>query len=318
MPRFKIVFMGTPEFAVPSLSGLLDGPDLVTAVVTQPDRPRGRGKKLCPSPVKALAIERRLPVLQPEKARNPEFIEEIRRLSPDLLVVAAYGQILPQELLDVPKIMPINVHGSLLPKYRGAAPIQCAIMECEEKTGITIMKMDAGMDTGPVLLKEELEIGKDETFGALYRRMADLGADLLKKTLDALEKGMIFPQPQPEEGITYAPLIKPEMTRIDWSKSARKIACLIRALDPKPGAYTMMNDIKIKLFRPDAGANLVFAQSVISCDPGTILRADEQGILVATGDGLLLAKEILYPGKRRMSVREFLVGNRITPETVLG
>lgn len=311
MSRFKIVFMGTPEFAVPSLSALLDGPDDVTTVVTQPDRPRGRGKKLSPSPVKALAIERGIPVLQPEKTRNPQFIEETRQLSPDLLVVAAYGQILSQELLDVPKIMPINVHGSLLPKYRGAAPIQWAIMECDEKTGITIMKMDAGMDTGPMLMTEKLGIGKDETFGELYQRMANLGADLLKKTLDALEKGKLSPTPQPEEGITYAPPIKPEMTRIDWSKSARKIACLMRALDPKPGAYTMMNDIKIKLFRPE-----VMEKKGIS-STGTILRADEQGILVATGDGLLLAKEILYPGKRRMSVREFLVGNRIAPETIL-
>ena len=306
MKRFKIVFMGTPEFAVPSLKALLDGTDEIVSVVTQPDRRRGRGKKLSPSPVKTLALERGVPILQPEKARDPGFIDEIREISPDFLVVAAYGQILSQELLDAPKIMPINVHGSLLPKYRGAAPIQWAIMACETETGITIMKMDAGMDTGPMLMQESLKIGGDETFGELYKRMAKTGASLLLKALDALREDNLPPIVQPEKGISYAPPIKPEMTRIDWSLPAKDLSCLMRALDPKPGAFTTMEGKKIRLFSPAVQDNKSVSES-----PGTVLKAGKEGVLISTGKGLLLAKEILYPGKRRMKVKDFLMGNKI-------
>jgi methionyl-tRNA formyltransferase len=180
MNSYKIVFMGTPEFAVPALKALMEGPNQVVAVVTQPDRPKGRGRKLIPSPIKVLAEKAGIAVLQPEKARSPEFLSQVLDLAPDLLVVAAYGQILPQELLDIPRIMPINVHGSLLPEYRGAAPIQWAIIQGDTKSGITIMEMDAGMDTGPMLLQKALTIGPEETFGELYERMAGLGAGLLQ------------------------------------------------------------------------------------------------------------------------------------------
>ncbi len=310
MGRFRIIFMGTPEFAVPSLQALIAGPDDVIAVVTQPDRPRGRGRKLSPSPVKVVALEEGVHVLQPEKARSEEFIERVRGLEPDLLVVAAYGQILPQALLDIPKIMPINVHGSLLPKYRGAAPIQWAIINGDAITGITIMKMDAGMDTGPMLLKGELEIGPEETYGELYPRMARLGADLLMKALDLLDKGELQETPQPDNGATYAPLIRPHMAQMDWTRPARELACLIRALDPRPGAYTLWDGQRLRLYRP-----AVVEKDDFDAAPGTVLEASENGVLVATGHGVLAIRELQMPGKKRIAVGDFLRGRKIPAGT---
>jgi len=305
--------MGTPVFAVPSLKALVEGPDAVLAVVTQPDRPRGRGRRVVPSPVKEFALAREIPVLQPERARDPGFIAEMEALWPDLLVVAAYGQILPPALLHVPRIMPINVHGSLLPAYRGAAPIQRAIMNCEKETGITIMRMDAGMDTGPMLLSGAIGIGPDETFGELYLRMSDLGARLLRETLDLLGEGRLTEIPQPEEGITYAPPIRPETACIDWTLPSKKIACLIRAMDPEPGAYTLLDGNRVRLFRPFIEEGMTHAAV-----PGEIVRADDLGLFVATGDGILGVREILYPGKKRLRAGDFLRGRPISPGVCLG
>jgi methionyl-tRNA formyltransferase len=306
MNPYKIVFMGTPEFAVPSLKALMEGPDRVVAVVTQPDRPKGRGRKLMPSPIKILAEKAGIDVLQPEKARSPDFLSQVRDLAPDLLVVAAYGQILSQELLDIPQIMPINVHGSLLPAYRGAAPIQWAIMQGDTKTGITIMKMDAKTDTGPMLLQKAMAIESEETFGELYERMAVLGATLLVQALDELHRGTLKPRSQPDEGISYAPPIKPEMARLDWSQNASRISCIVRALDPRPGAYTFWNSHRLRLYMP-----FVIDVDAEDMEPGTVCSVGEDGVVIAAGKGCLGLKELQWPGKRRMSCAEFLRGRPI-------
>ncbi len=306
MNSHKIVFMGTPEFAVPVLKALMEGPNQTVAVVTQPDRPKGRGRKLVPSPIKVLAEKAGIAVFQPEKVRSPEFLSQVRDLDPDLLVVAAYGQILPQELLDIPRIMPINVHGSLLPAYRGAAPIQWAIIQGDTETGITIMKMDVGMDTGPLLLQKALTIGPEETFGKLYERMAELGARLFVQALEELNKGTLKPRSQPEEGISYAPPIKPEMARLDWSQPAKRILCLIRALDPRPGAYTIWNGQRLRIYMP-----FVIEMDAVDMEPGTVCRVGEDGVVIATEKGYLGIRELQWPGKRRMPCAEFLRGRPI-------
>lgn len=302
MARFRIVFMGTPEFACPSLEALTHGPDEIVCVVTQPDKPRGRGRHISPCPVKSLATQKGLDVLQPAKARQSDFIDQIKALQPDLLVVAAYGQILPQALLDVPTIMPINVHGSLLPAYRGAAPIQWAILNGERETGITIMRMDAGMDTGAMLLKEAVEIGLDETYGGLYQRLSILGARILMQALELIDQRQLTETPQPLEGVILAPPIKPEMAKIDWTLPASKLACQIRAFDPSPGAFTYLCGQKIKLFTPKA---LASHERTIA---GKVISTGRDGMVIACGDGAVLVKEVLLPGKKRMSVADVLRG----------
>jgi methionyl-tRNA formyltransferase len=302
---YRIIFMGTPAFAVPSLMSLLQGPDEVVAVVTQPDRPSGRGKKDMPGPVKIAAQNAGIPVLQPERVRSPDFIEVLKTASPDLLVVVAYGQILPQAVLDVPRIMPINVHGSLLPKYRGAAPIQWAILNGEKETGISIMQMDAGMDTGPVLLEKMIPIGMDDTAGGLIERLSVLGAEALMQAISMLKNNTAVAVQQPEEGINYAPPLKPDAARIDWTRSAKEIHCLIRAFDPKPGAYTSLGGERLKLFRPS------IMDGCEKAVPGTVINADENGITIATGDGCLIIHELFLAGKKRLPAAEFLRGRPI-------
>jgi methionyl-tRNA formyltransferase len=259
-----------------------------------------------PSPIKILAEKAGIDVLQPEKARSPDFLSQVRDLAPDLLIVAAYGQILSQELLDIPQIMPINVHGSLLPAYRGAAPIQWAIMQGDTKTGITIMKMDAKTDTGPMLLQKAMAIESEETFGELYERMAVLGATLLVQALDELHRGTLKPRSQPDEGISYAPPIKPEMARLDWSQNASRISCIVRALDPRPGAYTFWNSHRLRLYMP-----FVIDLHNANMEPGTVRRVGDDGLVIATGKGCLGIRELQWPGKRRMSCAEFLRGRPI-------
>ncbi len=309
--RFRIVFMGTPEFAVPALKTLISGPDEILAVVSQPDRPRGRGRKLMPTPVKAVATEAGIDVFQPAKVREPDFLQKLDRLAPDLIVVAAFGQILPQALLDIPAIMPINIHGSLLPRYRGAAPIHWALINGDRETGITIMKMDAGMDTGPMLLKGSLAISENETFGELSKRMALLGADLLAEALKKLAHGTLHEEPQPEQGITYAPPIKKEQLHVDWNLSARRIHGIIRAFDPKPGAYTFFKDQRLRLYNP-----AVLDEKADTAEPGTVLKASDDGIIVACGQGILGINELQWPGKKRLTVDTFLRGRTI-PEGVV-
>ncbi len=308
----KIFFMGTPEFAVPSLEALAKEGYNIVGVATQPDRPKGRGRKLLPPPVKESALKLGIKIFQPERVKDPEFIDKVSELSPDFIVVAAYGQILPQNLLDLPKIMPVNVHGSLLPKYRGAAPIQWAIINGEKETGITIMKMDAGMDTGPILLQERLPIEPFESFGSLYNKMANLGAKALIKTLDGILKGAITPKDQPKEGVSYAPPISREMLKINWEDNAQKIVNIIRAFDPKPGAYTIYKGQRLRLYSAFWVSDEEINDQNKNLNPGTVIKADDSALVVkALGEGAVGIKELQWPGKKRLFVAEFLRGRPI-------
>jgi len=307
----RIVFMGTPDFAVPSLQSLLDGPEQVVAVVCQPDRQRGRGKVLSPPPVKVLAEQCGIPVLQPESVRKEPFIGQIRELAPDLLVVVAYGKILPGALLRMPHLGAINVHGSLLPKYRGAAPIQWAVINGEQETGITIMQLDEGMDTGDILLTVPVAIGPLETAGQLFDRLARLGGETLGAALAQIKEGHLTPQPQDHALATNAPMLKKEMGHLDWTLPASRLHCLIRGLDPWPSAYGFIDGKRYRFFNPE----IVPVRS--SEPPGTICRADQQGLLIATGDDGLLIREIQPEGKKRMAVDACLRGVRIPPGTAI-
>ena len=305
----KIVFMGTPDFAVPSLQALIDSPHKVAAVVCQPDRQRGRGKVLSPPPVKVLATQNDLPLLQPDSVRTDEFFAQLQSIGPDLLVVVAYGKILPTSLLALPRLGAINVHGSLLPKYRGAAPIQWAVIDGETETGITIMQMDAGMDTGDILLVERTPIGPQETAGELFDRLSQMGGATLVSAVDKLAAGQLTRQPQNHTLATTAPMLNKEMGHIDWSLPAEKLQSLIRGLDPWPSAYGFIDGKRYRFFHPE-----VFAYHTTE-EPGTICRADDQGLLVATGKDCLLIREIQPEGKKRMDVGASLRGKTIDPLT---
>ena len=303
----RILFMGTPEFAASTLQALLDGPDRVIAVVTQPDRPKGRGKKLAPPPVKILAEKEGLPVLQPTKIKTEEFREELHKYRPDVVVVAAYGRILPQSLLELAPHGCINVHGSLLPAYRGAAPIQWSIINGDRETGITIMQMDKGMDTGAILLQASLIPDADETAGSLFVKLADLGSKTLLEALSLLKQGRLTATPQDDSLATVAPMLKKEDGSIDWRKSAREIHCLIRGLDPWPSAYSFIDGKRLQLFAPE----MLFKDC--DAEPGTLLQADKRGLLIATGRDCLLVKEAQPEGKKRMTVEAFLCGYPLEP-----
>lgn len=294
--------MGTPEFAVPSLKALLDHGENVVAVITQPDRPKGRGRKLTPPPVKELALSAGIPVLQPTKIRTEEFLHEISSYNPDIIIVAAYGRILPGPLLDLPPLGTINVHGSLLPKYRGAAPIQWAVINGETETGITIMQMDEGLDTGDILLPGSLPIEADDTAGTLAVKMAELGGKLLVDALDLLKEDKLPPVKQDEAKATLAPPLNKQQGKIEWSKTASQISCLIRGLDPWPTAYTIINNKWLRLFSPTV------ISDVVDEEPGTLCRADAEGLLIATGRDYLLVKEVQIEGAKRMAVDAFLRG----------
>ncbi len=304
MTKMRVVFMGTPDFAVPTLAAIAARSDLaeVVAVVTQPDRPRGRGKKLSPSPVKAWAAEHEIPVLQPMRARDAEFAAQLRDFKPDVAVVVAFGQILSQEVLDIPVHGCINVHASLLPKYRGAAPIQHAVMAGERVTGITTMQMDAGLDTGDMLLWREVPIHADTTYGTLHDTLMETGAALLVETLEQLAAGMLVRTPQTGDSC-YAARITRETAVIDWTKSARELDALVRGLNPTPYAQTSLDDAvyKIGALRPAGRAS--------GAPAGTIVTADRKaGLIVAAGDGDVEITEIQAPGKKMMEARAFLNG----------
>ncbi len=299
--------MGTPTFAVPILKALLEGEDKVIAVVTQPDKPAGRGKKLSSPPVKILAREYGLPVLQPEKLKESDFLDKLQKLTPDIIVVAAYGKILPKEVLEIPLHGCINVHASLLPKFRGAAPINWAIMCGEKQTGVTIIQMDEGMDTGDILLMKAIPIKPDETAGELHDRLSRLGAKLVIKALKGLKEGKIRPKKQPREGISYAPMLRKEDGLLDFLQPADELARLIRGLDPWPSAYAYFRGKLIKFFRPK-----VINQKVQAV-PGEIVKADKNGLLIATSKGLLLIEEVQIEGKKRIPVAEFIKGWHPTP-----
>ena len=302
----NIVFMGTPDFAVESLSKLYDSGHNILAVVSQPDRPSGRGMKFKPTPVKEYALEKNIPVFQVEKVKkNVEFIEKIRSLKPDVIVVVAFGQILPMELLEIPRYGSINVHGSLLPQYRGAAPIQWSIINGDEYTGITTMYMDAGMDTGDMILKEKIKIEDDDNFGTLYEKMKKLCGKMIVETLEKVVEGTA---PREKQGDNYsiAPMIDKNVCKIDWSKSAKEIRNLIRGLNPMPGAYTFINDQMVKVW--DAKVLDEEAKDT----PGTIVVTDsKKGLHVATGDKILSIEEIQLPNAKRMNILDCLRGRKI-------
>ena len=307
----RVVFMGTPEFAVPSLKALLDAGYAVVGVFTQPDRPVGRGHKLAACPVKKLAVERGVPVYQFERLRNEEGLACLRSLAPDIVVTAAFGQILSQALLDVPKMGTVNVHASLLPAYRGAAPINWCILNGETRTGVTTMLTDAGVDTGAVLLRRETDIGETETAAELSVRLSQLGAELLIETLKGYIAGEIAPTPQDERLASRQPMLKKEMGLIDWTRSAKEIACQARGLDPWPSAYTDYAGGTLKIYRarPAMGEG----------EPGTVLRSSaKEGLFVACGEGALEVLEMQAPGGKRMSARAYLAGKKIEPGTRFG
>ncbi|WP_276674644.1 methionyl-tRNA formyltransferase [Selenomonas artemidis] len=307
----RVVFMGTPDFAVPIAAALAARPDLteVVAVVTQPDRPRGRGKKVLASSVKAWAIENRIPVLQPVRARDAAFIEEMRALRPDVTVVAAFGQILPQELLDIPAHGCINVHASLLPRWRGAAPIQHAVMAGDAVSGITTMQMDAGLDTGDMLLRRAVPITPDTTYGTLHDALMEMGAALIVETMEQLAAGRLVRTPQTGESC-YAPRITRETAQIDWSRPARELDALVRGLNPVPYAVTSHAGAVYKIGR------LHGTGRPASAVPGTIVSADPKGgLIVAAGDEDVAVTEMQAPGKKMMEAAAYLRGHRFEINT---
>lgn len=308
----KIVFMGTPDFAKESLEALYNNGYEILAVVTNPDKPKGRGMKMVASPVKEFALEKGLKIYQPEKVRkNEEFINEIKSLNPDVICVVAYGKILPQEILDIPKNGSINVHGSLLPKYRGAAPIQWAVLNGDKTTGVTTMYMGAGMDTGDMILKQEVEIGEDETTGELWDRLSKIGSELLVETLKQIEAGTA-PRVKQGDDFTMAPMLDKEMAKIDWEKkTAKEIKNLVRGLNPIMGAYTFLNGKKIKFWKVDVAKD-VDEEANVALENGTVVLSDsKKGIYIKTEEGILKVLEIQGENAKRMSIQDYLRGNSI-------
>ena len=310
----KVVFMGTPDFAKESLEAIYNAGHEILGVVTNPDKPKGRGMKMVASPVKEFATEKNLKIYQPLKVKNnEEFIKEIKALDPDVICVVAYGKILPKEVLDIPKLGCINVHGSLLPKYRGAAPIQWAVLNGDKITGITTMYMDVGMDTGDMILKEEVEIGEDETTGELWDRLSEIGGKLLVDTLKRVEAGTA-PREKQGEAFTLAPMLNKEMAKIDWeNKTAEEIKNLVRGLNPIMGAYTFLNGKKIKFWRVAiATIDEIMADGMEILKNGTVMVSDPRdGLFIKTKEGILKVLEIQGENAKRMPVGDFLRGNPI-------
>ncbi|GAA0105600.1 methionyl-tRNA formyltransferase [Paraclostridium sordellii] len=308
----KIVFMGTPEFAVPCLQKIIDEGHEVLAVVTQPDKPKGRGKKLAMPPVKELALKYDIDVYQPVKAREESFVEKLKEINPELIVVVAFGQILPKSILDIPKFGCVNVHASLLPKYRGAAPLNWVIINGEEKTGVTTMYMDVGLDTGDMILKSEIPLDDEITAGELHDKMMVQGAEVLKDTIDLISKGEAPREKQNDEETCYSPIMDKSLGNIDWSKSATDIHNLIRGVNPWPSAYTTYDKQTMKIWKTKV------LDKSSEKTPGTILNVDKNGVEVSTGDKVLQISEIQMSGKKRMIVSEYIKGNDISTGIVLG
>jgi len=310
----KILFMGTPDFARESLEAVYNAGYEILGVVTNPDKPKGRGMKMVASPVKEFALEKGLTVYQPEKVRkNEEFIEKIKSLNPDVICVVAYGKILPKEILEIPKYGCINVHGSLLPKYRGAAPIQWAVLNGDKETGVTTMYMDIGMDTGDMILKEKVEVGEDETTGELWDRLSKIGAKLLVETLKQIEEGTAPREKQGEE-FTMAPMLNKEMSKINWDEqTAKNIKNLVRGLNPIMGAYTFLDEKKIKFWKVDiAKQDEIIADNIEILKNGTVILSNpKDGLFIKTKDGILKVLEIQGENAKRMSIGDFLRGNSI-------
>lgn len=315
----NVIFMGTPDFAVSTLEGLIKSNHKIIVVVTRPDRPKGRGREILPSPVKVVAEAHKIEVLQPEKVREPDFVKKLREYRPDCIVVVAFGQILPKDILSLPRYGCINLHASILPKYRGAAPINWALINGETKTGVTSMLMNEGMDTGDILIQREVEITEGDSAGTLHDRLSEIGSEVILETLDGLEKGTIKRVKQNESSATYAQKIKKEDCLINWDEDAKKIVNRIRGLTPAPGAYTSYNGKRLKI-----------TEAVIPPRPplkkggwgdlrkGEVFEVNRNGIKVICGNGLVIIKNLQPEGKRVMGVGEFISGHNIKAGEILG
>lgn len=300
----RIVFMGTPDFAVAALEALHEAGHDIVAVYTRMDTPKNRGMKMLPPPVKVKALEYGIPVYQPKNLRGEDTQQELRDMEPEVIVVAAYGRILPQTVLDIPRHGCLNVHASLLPKYRGASPINACILHGETEAGVTIMQMEAGLDTGDMLLPVATDILPDESYGSLHDRLAKIGGEAIVKALELLEKGELKAVPQPEDGFTYAPMIQTADCKIDFTKSAKEVSCAIRAYDPAPGAFAMLGGDKMKLF----GASLEQAEGACG-EAGTIVKNDKKGIVVACGEGAVRIGTVQGAGGKKMPADAFFRGH---------
>ncbi len=307
----KIVIMGTPDFAVRSLETLIHSKHEVIGVVTQPDKPKGRGKTIQMTPVKELALEHGIPVFQPKRIRNEEAIAHVKEWNPDVIVVAAFGQLLPKEIIDMPQYGCLNIHASLLPKYRGASPIQQAVINGEKESGVTIMKMDEGLDTGDMLKKKSVLLDEKETGESLHDKLALLGGPLMLEVLEELEKGTAVLTPQKDEESSYAKMLKKDMGHIDWEKPATVIECLIRGLNSWPSAYTGFEGKTLKIWNADV------VEENSEYNPGTIVRTEKDAVFVQTGEGLLKLKEVQLEGKKRMDMAAFLRGYHMDRGTIL-
>lgn len=309
----RVIFMGTPDFATGTLEEIVKAGHEVVGVVTQPDKPKGRGKTMMPTPVKETALKYNLPVYQPKKVREPEFVELLRSLKPDVMVVAAFGQIITKEILEMPKYGCINVHASLLPAYRGAAPIQWAVINGDKESGVTIMQMDEGIDTGDMIEKAVVPIAEDETGGSLFDKLSHTGAKLCVKVLRDLEEGTAVREKQPEESTTpYAKMIDKKMGEVDWKKSAKEIEQLIRGLNPWPSAYTKVHGKTLKLWK----AKVLLETSQMN--PGQIVKVTKDSLAVQTGQGMLEIQELQLEGKKRMDTSSFLRGYTLAEGESLG
>ena len=306
----KVIFMGTPEFSVASLQALIDKDCEISAVITQPDRPKGRGRKLVYSPIKELTLKEGLTLFQPQKVRDEQFINQVKEMAPHFIAVVAFGQILPLKLLEIPQLGCINVHGSLLPTYRGAAPVNWAVVNGEKLSGVTTMLMDEGMDTGDMLLKKEVKINNGETSENLYNSLSTIGAELLVETLEGLAKGEIKAIKQDDEEATYAPILKKSDGLIDWSKEAGHIENLVRGMLPWPTGQTTLKGKTLKIFKAEKG--------IENGSPGTILHVTKDAIHVATGKGSLAINELQLEGKRKMTTDVFLRGFAVEVGEKLG
>ena len=308
----RVIFMGTPDFSVGTLQALIDAGHEVVLAVTQPDKPKGRGKSMQFPPVKEAALEHGIEVYQPRRVREPECVEYLRSFDADIIVVVAFGQILPKEILEMPKYGCVNVHASLLPKYRGAAPIQWAVINGEKVSGVTTMRMDEGLDTGDMILKEEVVLDEKETGGSLFDRLSGVGAKLCVRTLEAIEDGTAIYTKQDHAAATNTTLIKKQFGIIDWNKPAAEIECLIRGLNPWPSAYTYLNGKTLKIWAA------AVKDETSDKEPGELTEVTKHSVGVQTGDGILMLEEVQLEGKKRMSADAFLRGNALSEGMKLG
>lgn len=306
----KIIFMGTPDFAAASLEALIDSRHEIQAVVTQPDKPKGRKGELTPSPVKVIAKREGIKVYQPLKVRDEEFVKTLRAYNPDVMVVVAFGQIIPLSILEMPKYGCVNIHGSLLPKYRGAAPIQWAVLDGEKETGITTILMDEGIDTGDILLKKTIKIDADETSGSLFDKLMALGAETILETLDELEKGSLTPTKQGESPTAYAKMLTKTMGLIDFTKPAKELDCFVRGMDPWPSAYTLLSGKTLKLWKVRAVEG--------GGKAGSVIEIGKESFTIACGEGAIEVLEVQLEGKKRMSAGDFLKGSTLNIGQELG